>query len=229
MRLDKLLSNLKYGSRKEVKTIISRGEVFVNGEICNNSEKRIDPNRDTIVINGMPVFYKENLIVAIHKPKGYLSANKDLKYPVVFDLLPDMYKRVNLKMCGRLDLDASGLMILSVSGTIVHQLSNPNQHVDKTYEVKLDRPFNKEAKNQLLNGVTLTDVDGSKYFAQAKDLSFENDAATIIIDQGKFHQVKKMFNAVEFHVVSLKRTGYGKLKLNLEEGDFREVTLSEIV
>lgn len=181
------------------------------------------------MINGEPVFYKENLIVAIHKPKGYLSANKDVKYPTVFQLLSENYQRVNLKMAGRLDLDASGLMILTTSGTIVHQLSNPNQHVDKTYQATLDQILSEEAKYKLINGVQLTDVDGSIYEAKAKALTFDEKIATITIDQGRFHQVKKMFQAVGYQVLELKRIGYGKLKLNLEEGDFREVLLSEII
>ncbi len=229
MRLDKLLSNLKYGSRKEVKALIKDEEILVNGVVCKDSDKRIDPNHDTILINGEPVFYKENLIVAIHKPKGYLSANKDLKYPTVFQLLSETYQRVDLKMAGRLDLDTSGLMILTTSGTIVHKLSNPNQHVDKIYEATLNQPLTEEAKIKLLSGVTLIDVDGSSYEAKAKELNYDQHIATITIDQGRFHQVKKMFQAVDYQVLELKRIKYGKLKLNLEEGDFKEVLLSEII
>lgn len=229
MRLDKLLSNLKYGSRKEIKELIKKRLVTVNGTLCKQSDVEIDPNHDTIMINNIEVYYRESLILMVHKPKGYLSANHDNLHKTVFSFVPNKYLRLDLKMAGRLDIDASGIMLLTNDGSIAHQLTHPRQHVDKTYEVTLNKVIDEKDIKPLYHGVELKDEDGSTYIGVAKYLTFEGKVAQITIDQGRFHQVKKMFKAVGYEVLELKRITYGKLNLDIEEGDFREVSLSEII
>lgn len=228
MRLDKILSNLKYGSRKEIKALIKDKCVTVNGEIIKDADIQINTNYDKISINGKEIFYKDLIILAMYKPIGYLSANVDKNHKVLFDLIKEPYNRFELKMAGRLDLDAEGLMILTTDGELVHKLTNPKHHVDKLYEVTLDKVFNDESKNLLLNGVELTDVDGSKYFAEAKSLTFNENIAQIVIDEGKFHQVKKMFHSVGFEVVRLFRKQIGNLKIDLNPGEYKEVNIEDI-
>ncbi|VEU83191.1 pseudouridine synthase [Acholeplasma hippikon] len=228
MRLDKLLSNLKYGSRKEIKELINGKSVLVNGLLVKDADIQIDPKYDKISINGKEVFYKELIILALYKPVGYLSANTDRMHPVLFDLINEPYSRFELKMAGRLDLDAEGLMLLTTDGELVHRLTNPKHHVDKLYEVTLDKVFNEESKIKLLNGVELIDTDNSSYIAVAKSLEFDGNIASIVIDEGKFHQVKKMFKSVEFEVTRLVRKQIGNLKLDLNPGEYKEVTIEDI-
>ncbi len=228
MRLDKLLANLKYGSRKEVRYLIKNQDVLVNGQVAIDFDLKINEKYDKISVKGKDVYYKPSILLAIHKPIGFLSANKDNIHPVVFDLLKDPYNRFDLKMVGRLDLDAEGLMLLATDGSIVHQITHPKHHVDKVYVVKLDQPFDERSASALRSGVQLIDTDGSSYVGIAKDLSFKDHMVEITIDEGKFHQVKKMFKKLGFEVLLLKRIQIGRLKLDLAPGAYKEIELKDI-
>lgn len=228
MRLDKLLSNLKYGSRTEIKALIKRGLISVNEKIVKNADMQIDPNKDQIVVDQETVFYKETIILAMHKPAGYLSANQDKNDPVVIDLIKKPYDRFDFKIAGRLDKDTEGLLILTTDGEIQHEITHPKKHLDKVYEATLDLDFTEAAKLQLLEGVELKDPDGKIYFTNAKKLNYNSNKVEITIDEGKFHQVKKMFESVGFKVTYLKRIQIGELKLDLEKGTYKEIVLSDI-
>ncbi|MBN3491169.1 rRNA pseudouridine synthase [Acholeplasma equirhinis] len=228
MRLDKILSNLKYGSRTEIKTLIKRGLISVNEKIVKHADMQIDPNKDQIVVDQETVFYKETIILAMHKPAGYLSANQDKNDPVVIDLIKKPYDRFDFKIAGRLDKDTEGLLILTTDGEIQHEITHPKKHLDKVYEATLDLDFTEAAKLQLLEGVELKDPDGKIYFTNAKKLNYNSNKVEITIDEGKFHQVKKMFESVGFKVTYLKRIQIGELKLDLEKGTYKEIVLSDI-
>lgn len=222
MRIDKLLTNLKYGSRKEIESLINKGNVFVNNFLVKKKDFQVDPNEDTILVNGEKLFYREFIYLAINKPKNYLSANKDNLHKVVFELVEKPFSNFDLHVAGRLDLDSEGLMILTNDGELIHKITSPKNHVPKTYEVILDKPFN-DAKT-LLNGVMIKDGDGETFFAKAIEIEMLTEyCVKIIIDEGKFHQVKRMFKACGYTVLNLKRTAIGPLLLeNLKTGEYIE-------
>lgn len=228
MRLDRFLSNLKYGSRSNLGKEIKKGFVKVNNKVITDSHYKINPNKDIIHYLDELVIYRDQVNLVINKPKGYLSANKDNMHEVVINLLKYPYTKFDFKIAGRLDLDSEGLLILTTSGSLVNEITNPNKKKPKTYLVKtLDDIDN---YSNLLEGVIIKDGKGLDYLAKALNIKrlgaclFE-----IIIDEGKFHQVKRMFKALETEVISLKRTKVGNLELgNLKLGEYREFEEGEI-
>ncbi|MFA7417488.1 MAG: pseudouridine synthase [Acholeplasma sp.] len=228
MRLDKFLSNLKYGSRKEIRIMVKKGLVTINGVTASSSDVQIDPNYDKIFLNGEAVFYKENITLAFYKPVGYLSSHQSELYPTLFSLIEAPYHQFDLKIAGRLDYDSEGLVILTTNGDLIHQITHPKKHVKKIYEATLDQPFTKMANDWLMAGIELKDEDGSIYQTSAIELAYKDNIAIITIDEGKFHQVKKMFAKVGFQVINLKRLQIGQLKLDLKPGCYKEIEESDI-
>lgn len=228
MRIDKLLSQLKYGSRNDIKKIISKHQVKVNQMIINEANYEVSPHVDEIYVNYEKVFYKNPIHLAIYKPKGYLSANHDAHHPCVIDLIEPPYHRFDFKMAGRLDLDAEGLMILTTDGLLAHELTHPKHHVRKTYEVLLDKPFIHEI--ELLQGVSIMDAYQTPFIAKAIDIQTKDNYVKLTIDEGKFHQVKRMFKSVDYEVIQLKRVQIGKLSMNkLQPGMFIEIQKEDII
>src|SRR5690554_6514487 len=220
MRIDRFLSNLKYGSRSEMTKAIKNGLVKINGNVITNSHIKIDPNKDIIHFNDELVYYYDIINIMIYKPIGYLSANKDNLHKVVLDLIEDNYKRLDLKIAGRLDLDSEGLLILTTSGKFAHFITSPNNKINKVYEVILDNDItNYEI---LLEGVLIKDGKNEEYLAKALDIKKVEDKKYLItLDEGKFHQVKRMFLALNTKVINLKRISIGNLKLgNLKPGEY---------
>ncbi len=228
MRLDKFLSNLKFGSRKDIKTMVKNGLVVINNDQAVSSDVKIDPIYDKISVNGREVFYQENIILAFNKPKGYLSSHIDEVYPSLFNLIGPPMNQFDLKIAGRLDYDSEGLMILTTSGPLIHKITHPKKHIQKVYEATLDRSLDQISLNQLLQGVILIDTDGSTYQTKAINLTSIDNVSTITIDEGKFHQVKKMFKHVGYEVLNLKRIQVGLLKLDLDLGQYKVINESDI-
>lgn len=228
MRLDKFLSNLKFGSRKDIKTMVKNGLVKINNYQAVSSDVKIDPIYDKISVNGKEVFYQENIIVAFNKPKGYLSSHQDEIYPSLFNLIGSPMNQFDLKIAGRLDYDSEGLMILTTSGPLIHKITHPKKHIQKVYEATLDRIFDASSLDVLLQGIELMDTDGTTYHTKAIHLTYQDNLATITIDEGKFHQVKKMFKHVGYEVINLKRIQVGLLKLDLDLGQYKVINESDI-
>lgn len=228
MRLDKLLYNLKYGSRKTIKMMAKKGKILVNSIPTYSSDIKIDPNYDKIIVNGHEVFYKENIILAFNKPSGYLSSHEDELYPSLFHWIEAPYHQFDLKIAGRLDYDSEGLMILTTDGKLVHQITHPNGRVQKVYEVILDKALEQKDAHKLLKGFNLPDGKGEPYEAKALNLTYDQRLATITIDEGKFHQVKNMFSKLGYEVLKLKRVQIGKLMLDLAPGAYKEIEISDI-
>ncbi|MCF7930416.1 MAG: rRNA pseudouridine synthase [Acholeplasmataceae bacterium] len=227
MRIDKFLSNLKYGTRSEIKTFLREHQVVFDDIRILSTSFEIDPNLDTIYLDGKPIFYKYPIYLAMNKPCGYLSANHDEKYPCVVDLLKEPYNRFDYAIAGRLDLDSEGLLILTTDGAFAHQVTLPKSHVPKTYEVLLDRDFDQHVT--LRQGIAIKDGRNQEYTAHALVVESKSNIAWITIDEGKFHQVKRMFEAVGFLVLKLKRIQIGKLKLNeLPSGEYVEFRKEEL-
>lgn len=226
MRLDKFLVECGLGSRKEVKEIISNGEITVNGEVTIINKQNIDEASDEIRFQDEILTYKKYRYYIMNKKAGYITATEDFKERTVMELLPDWVIKKDLAPVGRLDKDTEGLLLFTNDGKLNHKLLSPKSHVDKTYYVEVENDLRTEDLISLENGVTIDD-----YFtmpAQAKKI--EDKKLLLTIREGKFHQVKKMLETVGNKVLYLKRISFGKLKLNnLELGEVKEVSLEDIV
>lgn len=221
MRIDKYLSNLKYGSRTEVNKYIKDGLVKVNNKIINNGRYKINFDLDKIYFNNEEVIYYKEVNIVLNKPEGYLSANKDEVHKVSVDLIKEPYNRYDLKIAGRLDLNTTGILILTSNGKFAHKLTSPNSEIEKEYEVIIDKEINNY--NELLNGVNIKDGKGNEYLAKAlKVEKINNKTFNIVINEGKYHQVRRMFLYLGANVIKLKRIRYGKLTLgNLKESEYK--------
>ncbi len=230
MRLDKTLSNMGYGSRSEIKLLVKRGFVMVNNEIVKDPSVHIDAVNDDIIIDGEKLNYKEFIYIMLNKPAGVISATYDKKLKTVIDILPDEYKCFDIFPIGRLDIDTEGLLVITNDGQLAHDLLAPKKHVPKKYYAKIEGNVTDDDIEKFKAGVKLDDG----YITMPADLTIlKNDDVSeieLIIHEGKFHQVKRMFEAVEKKVVFLKRTEMGKLKLDksMKTGDFRELADNEI-
>lgn len=219
MRIDKYLSDLKIEQRSKVKNYLLSHEVRVDGALIISSDFKFDPSRCELTIDQKMIPYIKEMHLVLYKPSGYLSAHKDLLHQTVFSLLKSPYDHFDFKIAGRLDLDAEGLLILTTDGKFVHEITHPKKHLDKIYEVTLDKIFTDQER--LIEGVMIKDEFNQPYLAKAKQVSVENLVVTVTIDMGKFHQVKRMFQSLGYDVIKLKRTKIGNLDLrNLEVGSY---------
>lgn len=230
-RLDKVLSNLGYGTRKEIKQVVKKGFVTVNEKVVKDSGIQIDPENDTIVINGEEIEYKKYIYLMMNKPAGVISATYDKRDETVIDLLYMEDQVFEPFPVGRLDKDTVGLLLLTNDGDLNHKLISPKYHVDKVYYAEINAPITEKDIKAFENGVTLD--DGYKCMS-AKLSVIENlddsSKVEVVVQEGKYHQVKRMFEARGKSVVYLKRTSFGNLPLDesLEEGEYKELSESEL-
>jgi 16S rRNA pseudouridine516 synthase len=230
-RLDKVLANLGYGSRKEVKAIVKNGEVQIDGVIAKDSSMQLDPEKSEIVVSGEKVKYRKYIYLIMNKPAGVVSATYDKFDETVIDLIDDEYKTFNPFPVGRLDKDTVGLLLLTNDGEMNHRLIAPKWHVDKVYYADIDKKVDEKDVAAFEKGVILD--DGYECLpAKLQILKADEDGSEVLvtIQEGKFHQVKRMFNSVEKNVVFLKRISFGPMSLpeDLLEGECRELTQEEI-
>jgi len=229
MRLDKLLCELNIGTRSEVKTLLKKGLIKVNGQIIKKPEEKVDEFATVISYNGHDFSYEKYRYYMMNKPSGVISATEDGSDRTVLDVfhsfLPDE-KCDDLFPVGRLDKDTVGLLILTNDGQLAHDWLSPKKHVDKKYLVKLDKTLTADAISQLEQGVSIGEGDLTMpcHVEQLADTE-----CFITIQEGKFHQVKRMFFAVGLEVIYLKRISMGPVVLdeNLKEGEVRKMLPSE--
>ena len=230
LRIDKILSNVGYGSRAEIKKYCKYGIVFVNGEMVNNPGLQVDPENDEIIFDGEKVNYREFIYIMLNKPGGYISATYDKFDPIVLDLIDSSYLVFEPFPVGRLDKDTEGLLVLTNDGQLSHRVLSPKKHVPKTYYAKVEGKVTNEDILEFEKGVVLD--DGYKTMPSKLNIlkSDEISEIELTINEGKFHQVKRMFESVGKKVVYLKRLSMGNLKLDesLALGEYRELTLDEI-
>lgn len=230
LRIDKILSNVGCGSRAEIKRYCKNGRITVNGKVVNNPGLQADPENDEIVFDGETVKYREFVYIMLNKPDGYISATFDKRDPIVLDLIDSSYLVFEPFPVGRLDKDTEGLLILTNDGQLSHRVLSPKKHVPKTYYAKIEGIVTEEDIEAFEKGVVLD--DGYETMpSQLKILKSEEiSEIELTIHEGKFHQVKRMFESVDKKVVYLKRLSMGKLKLdeNLALGEYRELTEDEI-
>ncbi len=226
-RLDKVLVHLNLGSRTEIKALIRKGRVSVDGQVATDSGVHVDPQTAEIRLDGEPVTFRRHYHVLLHKPGGVITANDDPRTRTVMDVLPAALHFRGLFPVGRLDKDTEGLLLLTTDGELGHRLLSPKWHVDKRYYVRLDRPLGPDDPEAFAKGIALD--DGYVCMpARLIRLSAAADEAEVIIQEGKYHQVKRMFGARGNYVTYLKRVQMGPLTLgDLPTGEARLLTDAE--
>lgn len=230
MRIDKVLANLGYGSRKEVKKLLKDGSVTVNDEKIKDAKLHVDPEKDLIRINGETVEYREFIYLMMNKPPGVISATEDNRDETVIDLLEAEDLIFEPFPVGRLDKDTEGLLLITNDGQLAHRLLSPKKHVPKTYFAVIDQEVTEEDVTAFRKGVILDDGYATKPGELNILKSGERSDIELTITEGKFHQVKRMFEAVGKKVVYLQRLSMGPLRLDetLELGEYRELTEEEL-
>ena len=229
IRLDKYLADMGKGTRSEVKKAIGKGLVRVNNEIVKKPETKLDTDSDHVLFDGVLVGYAQYEYYMLNKPAGVISATEDKREKTVVDLITKK-KRKDLFPVGRLDRDTEGLLLISNDGELAHRLLSPSKHVDKVYYAKIDGKVTIEDVEAFQQGV---DIGEEKLTRPAKLRILKSGTQSEIeltICEGKFHQVKRMFQAVGKEVVYLKRLQMGTLILDesLKPGEYRELTEQEI-
>ena len=227
MRVDKFLSSMKFCTRKQAKTFLETHEFKIDAKRILAQNYTFDPNHEKAFIDQEYIYYEYPNHLMLNKTKGYVSANKDEMFPCVTDLIKEPFNRFDFSIAGRLDVDTEGLLILTTDGQFLHEITHPNYHLPKVYEAHLDQVFHHE--QELLEGVTILDGKHKPFVAKALDIKAEKDIVYITIDEGKFHQVKRMFSSVGYKVIYLKRIKIGKLTLSdLELGDYLKIERSDL-
>ena len=227
MRLDKLLANKAYGSRKEVHQLLKDQRVTINGEITTKKDIHVDIESDVIMVDGQVVNTKQQYYVKFHKPKGYVTAVEDANHPVVMDLLPPEYIKMGVVPVGRLDKDTEGLLLLTNDGVWGHSIINGNKHVSKVYYVEYDGELTEEGIQRIKEGIVLG--DGTHCKSALIDV-VSSQSLLITIEEGKYHQVKRMIGAAGGIVTYLKRLTIGHIDLTgIEEvGSIQDLTIGDI-
>lgn len=223
MRLDKFLSNNGFGSRKDVKLLIKKQNVYINDTLIKQADYSFEPTKDIVKVNNQIVKYKEFYYFLLNKPKGYISATEDYKQNTVLDLLPE-YSHLDLFPIGRLDKDTTGTLLITNDGQLAHALLSPKKHVDKVYIATLDKDIPSSIINDFEKGIILD----NELTLPAKLEILEHNVAKVTLHQGKYHQVKRMFSHFGLEVIELHREKFAFLTVdNIPLGTYRELTLEE--
>ena len=230
MSLDKYLVEMNKGSRTQIKDAAKKGRIQVNGVPEKKTERKIDPETDEVTFDGQAVSYRAMEYIMLYKPQGVISATEDKRHRTVIDLLSGE-NRSDLFPVGRLDIDTEGLLLLTNDGDLTHRLLAPGKHVDKVYFARIEGKLPETAVEQMAAGLTLT--DGTPVMPGKLEIlkQWEKGAESLLtIQEGKFHQVKRMFEALGCQVVFLKRLSMGSLKLDpeLKPGEYRPLTEEEL-
>ena len=225
-RIDKIISEQTYYTRKEIKKLISQGMIYVNQDKVNKPEQKYDETSISIRINGEEIEVKKHIYLLLNKPKGYVSTTEKNSEKTVLDLVPEKYKNRNLFPAGRLDKDTTGLMLITDDGEFAHNILSPKKHVKKEYEVTLDIPVTETMVEGFKKGVMLNDGE-----CKSADLEITGEyTARVVITEGRYHQIKRMFGCYGAKVVELNRICMGNLYLpqDLKLGEIKEATSNEL-
>lgn len=225
IRLDKFLCEAGAGSRSEVKLLIKKGRVTINGTVAKAPETKVDEKNDQVALDAQPLSYEKFVYYMLHKPAGVVTATRDNHEKTVMELLKDAPGK-DLFPAGRLDKDTEGLLLITNDGALSHRLLSSAKHVDKTYLVRTKAPVTDEMRRRLEEGV---DIGDEKPTLPAKAELTEDGELLLTVTEGRFHQVKRMLSAVGNEVVYLKRLSMGPLVLDgaLSKGEYRVLTQEE--
>lgn len=229
-RLDKVLSNMGIGTRKEVKEMIKAGMVTLNGSVVKAADYKVNVDEDEIICGGQRVRYREFVYLMMNKPSGMVSSTDDPRDSTVIELLDDFYKNFRPFPVGRLDKDTEGLLLITNDGKLAHDLLSPKNKVDKTYFATIEGVLEEEHVEAFKKGILLEDGYNTLPAVLSIISSGVISAAEITIQEGKYHQVKRMMGTLGMRVTYLKRLRMGPISLDetLEPGQYRELTENEI-
>jgi len=225
-RIDKIIASQGKYSRSDVKGLVAKRRVMVDGKVVKSASEKADPVSSRISIDGVEITVKKHVYLMLNKPKGYVSATEDKEHQTVLELVPEDYAGRELFPAGRLDRDTTGLMIITDDGVMAHNILAPKKHVQKVYHVTLDIPVTVEMQKGFADGVELNDG-----ICKAAGLEITGEyTATVTLKEGRYHQIKRMFGCYGAKVVELHRTAMGDLYLpaDLEEGQCRELNEDEL-
>lgn len=228
MRIDKFLGVTGQATRTEAKKLIRSGAVAVNGVTVRNADAKLDPEVDKVFFCGKEIVYRKYTYIIMNKPQGVVSATEDGRDKTVLDLLPDDMRKTDLFPCGRLDKNTLGLMLITDNGDLAHRLLSPRSHVEKRYYFKSRFPITEAEAKRFENGLTLE--DGYETKPAKIELGEKGDDGFITLVEGKYHQIKRMLEALNNKIVYLERISFGPLLLDgkLERGQWRYLTDEEI-
>jgi len=226
-RLDKIISSTGKHSRREVKLLVRQGRILVDGIPAGTPEMKVDPECTEILVDGESIGYEKFTYIMLHKPAGVLSAVEDKRQQTVLDLLPEELRKRNLSPVGRLDKDTEGLLLLTNDGELTHRLLSPKSHVDKVYYARVEGQLEQADCQAFAVGMVLG--DGLECMPAKLEIVTPCEAL-VTLQEGKFHQVKRMLAARGKPVIYLKRLSMGALQLDeaLERGAFRALRKEEI-
>lgn len=228
IRLDKYVASALTLTRKEAHNVIRRGKVEVDGKQVKDISFKLDPDKVYVRCDGENILYHEFRYFIMNKPAGYITSTEEEREPTVMDLLPEKLLKMKLFPVGRLDKDTEGLLLLTDNGVLAHRMLSPKHHVDKTYYLESDLPLTESDVQAFLEGVDI----GEKNITLPARLEIDkadSRKAHITLCEGKFHQIKRMLNAVGKNVTYLERVAFASLTLpsELERGEVRELTPEE--
>ncbi|MFC3927806.1 pseudouridine synthase [Streptococcus caprae] len=232
MRLDKFLSEVGLGSRTEVKALLKKKQIMVNGKVKTSPKSQIDETRDQVTYQGQELSYEKYVYYLLNKPKGVISATDDPKHRTVLDLLDDRARQKEVFPVGRLDKDTHGLLLLTNNGQLAYAMLSPKKHVDKVYEAEISGLMTDQDVKIFADGIKLSDHDCQPALLSiiSSDETSQTCCVQITIREGKFHQVKRMVAACGKEVTDLKRLSMGPLVLDehLALGLYRSLTSEEL-
>ncbi len=228
MRLDKYLAETAQCTRSEAKTMLAKGRVQVNGAVCKKGDTQLKCT-DTVAVDGAPLRYQKFVYLMLNKPEGVVSASTDKRDTTVVDLVGDAYPRRELFPAGRLDKTSTGFVLLTDDGGFAHDILSPRHHVSKTYTVTIDTPLTQEMCTGFAAGVTLADGPALSP-AEVTALSPDGCTVRVVLRQGVYHQIKRMFGVYGAGVNALHREAIGGLALDaqLAPGQWRELSNEEV-
>ena len=228
IRLDKYLADSGLGTRSDVRSLVRSGSVLVNGTIEKDAGRRIDENADEVICNGKSLTFAEFEYYMLNKPAGIITASRDKKEKTVVDLIKSK-KRRDLSPVGRLDRDTEGLLLITNDGKLAHELLAPGKHVDKVYVAHISGELPEDAAEQFKAGIDIGDEKPTKP-AELRVLDTDSGIVEVVLTEGRYHEIKRMFEALGCHVEYLKRISMGRLVLDetLGLGEYRELTEEEL-
>ncbi len=228
MRIDKIISSMGIASRREIAKVAKSGGILVDGIVIKDPSKHIDPENSTITYLGRALRYQAFTYVMLNKPTGYVSATEDTRLPYVLELLSPEHQKMGLFPVGRLDRDTTGLMILTNNGTLAHDLLSPKHHVEKEYRFTTQVPLAPQAEEKLLEGIV---IDGGERCKSARLVAdADRMGGVIVLTEGKYHEIKRMMEALDNRIVTLKRIRFATIPLDptLALGEWRELCEEEV-
>ena len=227
MRLDKFLSDSMEISRQDAKKLLSKGQVKIDGAVVKKGDVKVDDS-SAVTVGGKNVQYRQFVYIMLNKPKGVVSATDDKNDTTVVDLVKKDYPKRNLFPAGRLDKTSTGFVLLTDDGVFAHDILTPKKHVSKEYIVTLDAPINDEIIEKFNSGVTLS--DGTELKSAVLKATEKPMVVKVVLKQGVYHQIKRMFGVFDIGVNELHRTHIGGVQLDesLNGGEYRELTQDEL-